>query len=291
MGKSSLLARLYQYARDSKAPTLYVDFQSVDDHEFETLNGLLRSLADRIARCVPAVRPPAAYWVEGGGAKGKLTNFMAEQVLDQGPISLFFDEVDRLFKYPTLSDDFFGMLRAWYNLRAIEPGWQNLNLVLGYSTEARLFIKDRHESPFNVGVTYALGDFEPTQVMELNARHGHPIRSDEGLDALQELLSGHPFLLRKALYDLVTDGLTLDDLRAAAFDDDGPFGDHLQHYLWHLEAEPEIREAMHSVLRRGVCETDWQFYRLRAAGLVRGAHRNAVAPRCGLYAEYFKRRL
>jgi hypothetical protein len=292
MGKSSLLARLHQFARARRLPTLLLDFQSPDEGRFGDLDVLLHYLAGEIGREIKPSQPLDANWRGQSDPQEKLTAFMTEQVLSRGPILLLFDEVDRLFSFESCSERFFRLLRYWHNRRAyMSDPWSNLNLVLAYSTEARLFIKNPNESPFNVVPPYTLTDFDVSQMEELNVRHGSPLTSHEQVVELHSLLNGHPFLVRKALYDLSTEEMTFEELRETASDDDGPFGDHLQSCLWNLVREPELHAVMRAVLHEGSCANDWQFYQLRAAGLVRGSHRTEVVPRCGLYEEYFKKRL
>jgi hypothetical protein len=99
------------------------------------------------------------------------------------------------------SEDFFGMIRSWHNNRAnpTKRAWKKLDIVLVTSSEPYMFIKSQHQSPFNVGMTLRLEDFQPAQMQALNEFHGSPLSSHE-LARLTELLSGHPYLTRKALY-------------------------------------------------------------------------------------------
>ena len=55
---------------------------------------------------------------------------------------LALDEVDAVFPYPDIADNFFALLRAWYEEAKTNEVWQNLRLVLVHSTDAYI--------PFNV---------------------------------------------------------------------------------------------------------------------------------------------
>ena len=57
------------------------------------------------------------------------------------------DEADRLFPC-TFCDDVFGKFRAWHNERALDPDgpWRQFSLILVYSTQANLFIKNMNQS-------------------------------------------------------------------------------------------------------------------------------------------------
>jgi hypothetical protein len=295
IGKTSLLARLYQHANDNNYPIIYIDFQEMDTDQLRDLETLLRYLAERIADEQQTNASPNSYWQGGLGPKDKLTRFLGQEVLEQlsNPLVLIMDEVDRVFAFDEYRDDFFSLIRSWHNKRAFIKFkvWRKLNLVLAYSTEAFSFITDLNQSPFNVGIDFNLTDFDRTQVEALNWRHGSPIQTPQEMNSMMELLQGHPFLVRKALHTLTTQKLSVGDLITRACDEDGPFSDHLQYYLWRLNKKPELSQAMKSVIREKKCSNDLLFYQLRSSGLVRGSSRDNVEPRCGLYAQYFQKHL
>src|SRR5580658_1753707 len=291
-GKSSLLARLFQHARDKKLPAVYIDFQILDKRQFSDLDTLLLYLARLIATKLKPNRQPSVYWESDLGAKDKLTEFIAAEILDplDKPLVLLFDEVDRVFQFAEYRSDFFGLIRSWHNARARDPLWQRLNLVLAYSTEARELIQDGNQSPFNVGEVYTTADFDAAQVRRLNERHGSPVK-EKHMNALMKLLAGHPFLIRKALYEMAAARKDFQALLGCAYDDDGPFGDHLKYYMWWVGNRPGAQTALKDAIRTGVCASDPLFHSLRAAGLVTGHSRLHVKPRCALYAKYLGDRL
>src|SRR5438093_6889166 len=99
------------------------------------------------------------------------------------------DEVDRLFGLPFASE-VFGLFRAWHNERALLPEgpWSRLTLAIAYATEARLFITDLNQSPFNVGTRLELADFTREQVADLNHRCGAPLQSEAEVDRFFQLV-------------------------------------------------------------------------------------------------------
>jgi len=291
MGKSSLLAHLSQHLRDIRYPWIYIDFQRLEESHFEDLSTLLFCLADWIARKFRTNVSPDVYWQRSRGPKDKIIDFLETEVLQQAetPVVLMFDEVDRVFNR-NYRADFFSLIRFWHNNRSFDPVWEKLNLVLAYSTEAFMFIQDINQSPFNVGDDYELLDFDRLQLVALNQRHNNPIGVTE-MEKFVDLFGGHPYLVRKALYDLVAGQHTVDELIKSACNDDGLFSDHLHRYLWRFHESPGLCDAMKSVIGTHSCPTDEFFYVLRSAGLVRGTDRHNVLPRCGLYDQYFGRHL
>jgi hypothetical protein len=291
-GKSSALARICQHARENAQKTLFVDFQGVDKSKLQDLNSLLRYLADLISLKLKTPEGPDGYWKSALGPADQFSGFFETEVLQhmKAPFVFALDEVDRIFGYPGYASEFFGLLRSWHNKRAFDETWSNLNLVLAYSTESSLLIQDQNQSPFNVGEPLESSDFTSDQVIELNQRHGSPLSRAE-IDLLMSVVSGHPYLVRKALFELVANRRTFDVLRSSAADDDGPFSDHLQRSLVWLAGHEGLKAAFKSLLQTGVCDTDTNFHGLRAAGLVRGHSRQSAQPRCGLYRLYFTERL
>jgi hypothetical protein len=171
------------------------------------------------------------------------------------------------------------------------PGtpWSNLDLVLVTSTEPYQLIENLNQSPFNVGEVIDLNSFKLDQVQTLNQIHGNPLNSAE-VQQLMELLGGHPYLIRRALYLLAGGRITASELFSQAADDRGPFGDHLRYHLFRLHNRPELIDAFRQVINHNRCQDERIAYRLQGAGLVRRSG-NQVLPRFQLYADFFGKRL
>jgi hypothetical protein len=290
-GKSSLLVRAVHHARENGHKVVYLDFQRIDPEYLQTLDLFLRYFAEMMVRKLHL--EPAEVeqsWRGSLGPQDKLTYLLEDYILSEieAPIVLAMDEVDRLLQTP-FHTEFFGMLRAWHNSRAINDLWNILNVVMVISTEPYLLIDDIYQSPFNVGLRLYLDDFDEAQVRDLNHLHGAPL-ADSDLPRLMTILNGHPYLTRKALYTLVVEGVTWAELTKIATTDASPFGDHLRRYLWLLYDKPELTDAMKSIIRDGTCPDEALFYRLYRAGLVKGSSK-ACTCRCLLYEAYLQRRL
>ena len=219
------------------------------------------------------------------------TRFLERDVLPavDARVMLVMDEVDKVFAAP-FRDDFFGMLRSWHNLRSNPDAlWMNLELVLCGSTEPSHFISaDSTQSPFNVGERIPMEDFTKSEVSDLVQRHG--LVAAEVEEELYDLLHGHPFLTRRALYLLASKRVDFDKLRLTATSDDGPFGDHLRYYLTKLYEFKDLLGPFQQVLRNSTCSNPRLFDRLKGFGLVAGDEHKA-RPRNQLYASYFGQRL
>ncbi len=290
-GKTSLLMRGVQIAKQDKRPVAYLDFQTVEAEYRKTLESLLRHLADKIAYQLKIESHRIGdTWQSSSGAPDKFSRFLEIEVLEQAkaPILLAIDEADQLLDAP-YKTDFFGLVRAWDSLRAYDERWAKLNVAMVISTHPFLLIENTNQSPFNVGLRIELQDFTEAQVSDLNHRHGDPVASEE-MPAMMDLLGGHPYLVRQALYTLVDQKLTWDELAKAAVGQQGPFGQHLRFYRNELKQRPELVRAMQQVIAQRRPIEEKALYRLVAAGLVKEVENNYVC-RCGLYEAYFREKL
>jgi hypothetical protein len=287
-GKTSLLMRGVQHARDQGQAVVFFDFQGGGRDPLASLETLLRELAESVCDELGLDEETLARaWAGARSAPKKLLRFMEKDVLPtlDKPMVLAIDEADCLLQ-TNFYRDFFAMLRSWHNRRAARPEWEKLNMVLVISTEPYLLIDDVNQSPFNVGYNLSLADFDAAQVRELNRRHGSPV-SENDLPRLLALLRGHPYLTRRALYALAAERLPWAELLAAAPTDQGPFGSHLLHQYWGVRDKPELKHALREIISAGKCADEMALFRLLQAGLVRGSGESYTC-RCGLYEQYFR---
>jgi AAA-like domain len=166
--------------------------------------------------------------------------------------------------------------------------WHRLTLVLAYATEAALFITDQSQSPFNIGVQVTLTDFTWEQVVELNTRYGSPATTDAELDAIYQLVHGHPQLTQRALHAIASGAYTLDSLLEQAASETGPFGQDLRKLSALNLADEELAAYMKSVVTGQASGNRLAFYRLRSAGLLKGEWNVNEDIRCPLYRAYLK---
>jgi hypothetical protein len=291
-GKSSLLARVLAAGQREKVRVSYFDFQAFDAASFKDLGTLLRTMARQLQREFRIIVKPQDVWSPEDGEKLSFSRYLEQAILPppEPRVMFLLDEVDRVFDHESIRSDFFSMVRYWHGQRAMRPDpWDRLTLVIAHSTEPALWIGE-HESPFNVGHRATLPDFEAREIADLNVRYGRPLRAEE-IPSLTTLVGGHPFLVRQALFCLVRNAWSLEDLRACAAQSEGPFGDHLKRYVWRLNRDEGLKASLQSILERGHCEEESHFQRLSAAGLVCGSDRKAARARCQLYADYFRKHL
>ena len=291
MGKSSLLNRLMADGGGRGWKTAFVDFQMIENSAMENAELFYRQFCSLLSFEFGVEDRVDDFWKNPLGHVAKTSNYVSKHLLKElsdAPILLAMDEVERMFASPFRSD-FFSMLRSWHNNRARGGEWTRFNMALVTSTEPYQLIEDLNQSPFNVGTVIDLKDFTSQQADELNRRHGNPLSSSE-MAKITELLGGHPYLTRKALYLTASKRSSFDDVLKNSCEDDGPFGDHLRNHLFRMGGHPELKSGLMQVIRHQRCPDEHVFFRLRGAGLVKRVG-NDVLPRNELYKCYFEERL
>lgn len=292
MGKSSLLIRTMTQARQQKKKVVFLDFQRLETAALTEDELFYRRFCEWMTVRLRLPSQVEQYWekYKSLGNPLRCTYYVQDYLLTEGNQSIFLamDEVDKLIASP-FRDEFFSMLRSWHNERAFEPVWKQLDLVMVTCTEPYQLIQDLNQSPFNVGTSLTLKDFNETEVAELNRLHNGVLNTAE-LKTLMSWVGGHPYLTRKALYEVASKNMTATTVFDAAMVDQGPFGGHLRYHLFRMNDKPHLVKGMLQVIRHQTCEEEQVMRRLERAGLVRRVGRQ-VHPRCRLYAEYFKEHL
>lgn len=291
MGKSSLLNRLIIEGKKKSMKVCFIDFQLIESSVIENADVFYKQLCSLLSWELEIDDRTEEYWKSPLGPVQKTTGYLQRYILksiESAPILLAMDEVERMFASPFRSD-FFSMLRSWHNSRARGGDWKRINLAIVTSTEPYQFISDLNQSPFNVGQVIELTDFTFDQFLELSNRYNQPIDKNQTRQ-LFDLLGGHPYLSRRALYLMASHKSDFNELIQKALEDNGPFGDHLRNYLFRMSGQQALKEGLEQVLEHNRCPDEQIFFQLRGSGLVKRTN-NLVFPRNQLYAEYFRKRL
>jgi hypothetical protein len=292
MGKSSLLLRAHAELKSRNLPSCYLDFRMMDEDSSITLDKLIKELAWAIfvqLKAESGLKPDEVWDVERS-TQENISRYLKEALLchAETPVTIMLDDVDRLF-VRSYRDDFFALIRDWHNRRTSDKCWQYLNLVIACETEPHLWLKEINSTPFNIGSQVRLDDFNASEIWELNRPYGEPLSGNDEVEALLELTGGHPFLVRQALFTMSTGDFSLSQLNGVASEEKGPFGDHLRSYSWRLRSEKGLMESLKEILRKGSCEFETHFLRLRSSGLIKGESASRAQLRCKIYKDYFQR--
>jgi len=295
MGKTSLVNRVLSWSATQNYRAVNLSFEMADKRKhFSDLNQFLRWFCLNISRELGIPGELEDYWDEAGmGAKVSCTTYFEEYLLTQenSPLVLCLDDVDLLFPFPEIYEDFFGLLRSWYEKSRSRRVWQNLRLVLAHATDVYIRL-NIHQSPFNVGVPVSLPDFTPQQAYEF-AKTFSLDKRIETIAPLFEWVGGHPYLLQLAFSELkYQSSRSLPDLIADIATESGIYGSHLRELLLNLEQEPELAKSLYQVVTANepIKPGAIAAYKLQSMGLITLSG-NMAEPRCQLYQTYFSERL
>ena len=292
MGKTSLMARILDRGTRQGYCTVPLTFQLVDKGVFANLDKFLKWFCAYVGRELHLPNQLDDYWDEIFGSKVNCKDYFEKYILPQidSPLILGLDEIDRVFQYPDIAEDFLGLLRAWHEESKRRDIWKKLRLIVVHSTEVYIPM-NINQSPFNVGLPVDLPEFNSQQIQDLAARHNLNW-SEAEVEKLMAIVGGHPYLVRVALYHISRSDLTLDELKETAIADAGIYSDHLRRQLWNLEEYPELAQGMREIAAADspVQLKAMQAFKLDSLGLVK-LHGNECVPRCELYRQYFRSHL
>ena len=289
MGKTSLMARILHYGSQQGYRTVPLSFQLVDKTVFADLDLFLKWFCAYVGRELRIPNQLDDYWDEIFGSKVNCKDYFEKYLLAQieSPLVLGLDEIDRVFQYPDIAEDFLGLLRAWHEESKRRQIWKKLRLLVVHSTEVYIPM-NINQSPFNVGLPIELPEFTASQILDLAQRH-QLAWSESEVSQLMAMVGGHPYLVRVALYHIGRGELTLMQLQQEALAERGVYSDHLRRHLWNLEQYPDLAEVMTRVVHSSdpIASSGRAAFQLDSLGLVK-LQGNEISPRCELYRQYFQ---
>lgn len=290
MGKTSLLLRLLDRASKDDYRSVSIDFQKAEEEVFLCLDKLLKWFCVNMSRQLNLRPKLDDYWDEDIGSKVSATLYLQGYLLeaDARPLVLAFNEVNLIFQYPKVAADFLALLRSWHEEAKQDPGLQKLRLIVVHSTEVYITL-NLNQSPFNVGLPVRLPEFNLNQIEDLASRHGLNWQNQLQAKKLMEMVGGHPYLVRLALYHLASDSnLSLDEILSEAATFSGIYKDHLRSQFVTLQQSPELAKAFKQVIdSESKIQLNHIFaYKLESMGLVK-LEGNKCLVSCELYQKYF----
>ena len=207
MGKSSLMARTVKKLRDvdHDVRTAILDLSSMGG-EPDKPDAWYYGLGRRLVKDLEISVDFKSWWQERIDlpALQRLSetfDLLLSKTTDR--LVVFVDEIDWTIRLP-YSDDFFAVIRACYNARAIKPEYQRLTFVLLGVASPPDLIKDATRTPFNIGHRVELTDFTPEEAKPLEkGLHQDATTSEIILKRIVYWTAGHPYLTQK-LCDLLT---------------------------------------------------------------------------------------
>lgn len=290
MGKSSLLARIIDKSQSQGDCTVTLDFQLATQQIFANSDKFLRWFCASVGLALNIPNQINQYWdlVDIVGSSMACKAYFEEYLLPtiDKPLTLGLDEVDKVFEYPEIYRDFFGLLRALHEEGKRREIWKRLRLVIVHSTEVYVPL-DINQSPFNVGLSVELPEFNHKQILDLAQKHQLNLSATE-VEELMNLVGGHPFLVRLALYHIANGSITLTEILQNPISSSSIYADHLRRQSLILTQQPKLAEAMKDVVINNYVQLSTVTkFKLQSIGLVK-LQGDDVIPRCDLYRQYLQ---
>ncbi|MCC5626086.1 GUN4 domain-containing protein, partial [Nostoc sp. CHAB 5715] len=165
-------------------------------------------------------------------------------------IVIFIDEIDSVLSLKFPVDDFFALIRAFFNQRVDNPEYQRINFVLlGVATPSEL-IQDKKRTPFNIGKGIELTGFEFAEALPLiNGLSGQTSNPEAVLKAILDWTGGQPFLTQKVCEFVRKSATVIPPGEEAAFVEN--LVRHRVIQNWESQDEPEhFRTIRDRILKR-----------------------------------------
>ena len=204
MGKSSLRVRTMQRLQAEGTVCVLIDLTEMGKQDMtpeKWYGGIVQYL---VSGCqLSSIIQWRTWWRERRDLLSpvqRLSLFIKEVLLVEVKqnIVIFVDEIDRVLSQNFSLDDFFGLIRCCCEQRDTYPDYERLTFaLLGVATPSDL-IRDKNQTPFNIGQGIQLQGFQPREVQPLLA--GLPGKITDPEAVIREILNwtgGQPFLSQK----------------------------------------------------------------------------------------------
>ncbi|AFW93086.1 GUN4 domain-containing protein [Anabaena sp. 90] len=202
MGKSSLRVRTMQRLQLEEIACVAIDLTAIGTSGLNSeqwYNGIINNISESLK--LENKFDLDALWEENKRLSnvqvfGKFIDKVLKLVSTQ--IVIFIDEIDSILSLDFPVDDFFALIRAFFNQRVDNSEYNRITFVLlGVATPSEL-IQDKKRTPFNIGKGIELTGFEFTEALPLIDGFSHQTKNPETvLKVILDWTGGQPFLTQK----------------------------------------------------------------------------------------------
>jgi hypothetical protein len=214
MGKSSLRVQTMKRLSEQGFLCSAIDLTAIGSKNI-TPDQWFYSLLDRIAGDLDMYDECEAWWVahEKLTTVSRFVGFIEQVVLEKTtqPIVIFIDEIDTVLSLNSQefnTDDFFAVIRSFYNSRDVNPNYNRLNFtLLGVASPDEL-MRDPARTPFNIGMPIHLENFLFDESKNVLTQGFSSITSEPEklLKTIFEYSNGHPYLTQKICATIIEKG-------------------------------------------------------------------------------------
>ncbi|MDB9318316.1 AAA-like domain-containing protein [Nodularia spumigena] len=256
MGKSSLRVRTMQRLQGEDVACVSLDLTAIGTSEITSEQwyaGIIDTIADSESLNLDEPFNLDDLWSENSRLSdvqifGKFIDKLLKLISTQ--IVIFIDEIDSVLSLTFTVDDFFALIRAFFNQRVDNPEYQRITFVLlGVATPSDL-IRDKKRTPFNIGTGIELTGFEFAEALPLiGGFSGQTSNPEAVLTAILHWTGGQPFLTQKICAFVRQSKTAIPPGEEAAFVENLVRGGVIEN--WESQDEPEhFRTIQNRILKR-----------------------------------------
>jgi hypothetical protein len=203
MGKSSLRVRTMQRLQAEGIACAAIDLAAIGTSNI-TPEKWYAGVIDSIVSSLELYKTfdLEKWWVRHNSQSNirRLGKFIEEVLLKSIPqnIIIFVDEIDSVLSLNFKVDDFFALIRAFYDQRGNNPDYGRLTFaLLGVATPSDL-IQDKQHTPFNIGRAIEVMGFQLQEAQPLVIGLAKKAKLPQRvLQAVLDWTEGQPFLTQK----------------------------------------------------------------------------------------------
>jgi len=296
MGKTSLMTRILQQAREEGFQTILLNLQLAESAIVCDLKLFLQWFCAVVTRGLDLPQQVLTYWDDIYGANANTTYYFETYLLPKldHPLVLALDNAEKLLNYPEIAQEFFRLLQTWgekasYGDRCSQM-WQKLRLVMANSTEFYA-MSGANSIEFAAELSLQLPELTKEQVEDLVIRHGFSLQPQQ-IQQFYQFLGGHPALIQLTLNGIKTEKISIDQFLATVNAEADLYQEHLYQLLEHLQQDSGLMNALIQLVNSStpVAFEPILTRRLQHLGLVQ-VDQGKVRLRCQLYYHYFRDRL
>ena len=201
MGKSSLRVRAMSQLQAAGSICLAIDLTGMGTQDLtpeKWYAGILRSL---VSGCQLKF-DWRNWWREKRDLLTpvqRLDLFIEEVLLIEvsSKIAIFIDEIDRVLSQDFSLDDFFALIHSCYQKRQVNSAYNRLTFTLLGVASPRDLIRDRNQSPFEIGRAIKLKGFKRSEAQPLLPGLKDTVDPQQTLADILAWTNGQPFLTQK----------------------------------------------------------------------------------------------
>ena len=276
-GKSHLMRRLIHKAKGEDFEVLSIDFSGWGGSDYQNFNYFFRKFCGELyyrKHSKTNRKVVSDFWKSQGEEythKENVADFFIKHISEKDKkLLISISDIDALFEYKDLSNEFCSIIRSWFNKSQNEndENYCNLKFAISYATDTALAIRDNNQSPFNVGGDpIVLNPFGLEDTKSLYGQYCTTFEETE-LAFIFNAFGGHPYLTKKCLSKIFLEKIPIEDFKNNTVCVNNVFHDHLRSLSTKINAY-DLNKAIQQLITKSSISNE-NYFKLSALGIIKG---------------------